>query len=242
MIIWFATGNGHKRDELASILSGAISTNNTGERDLIELKIPGDLGIDFNPEETGADFLENALIKARELKFLLEKHKFPPNSAEDPVIAEDSGICVDALGGKPGIHSARYCGRYSGRYGSGSGRGGNDGKSLSAAEKNALLLEELAEELKNAPPALAKGRKARFVCSMVLYFNRDRFYAVQETVEGELVKSIETAAGKGGFGYDPIFYIPELGRTMAELSAEEKNRLSHRGKAGRLIGRLLCRA
>jgi XTP/dITP diphosphohydrolase len=82
-------------------------------------------------------------------------------------------------------------------------------------------------------------RSARFVCAIVLYYGPDRFFAAQETFDGELVKNAEAARGKGGFGYDPILYIPELGRTVAELSDEEKNRYSHRGKAGRAIAKIL---
>jgi XTP/dITP diphosphohydrolase len=73
---------------------------------------------------------------------------------------------------------------------------------------------------------------------MVLYYGPNRLFAVQETMEGEIVLNAELARGTGGFGYDPILYIPEPGRTVAELSNEEKNRLSHRGKAGRVIGRI----
>jgi len=89
-----------------------------------------------------------------------------------------------------------------------------------------LLLDELGD---------APDRKARFVCAMVLMYNPNRFFIAQETLEGELVKSLEHARGSGGFGYDPILLIPELRRTVAELSEEEKNTISHRGKAGKII-------
>jgi XTP/dITP diphosphohydrolase len=105
---------------------------------------------------------------------------------------------------------------------------------LNAAERNVLLLEEL-----NAMPDAAVSRSARFVCAMVLYWGPDRFYAVQETLEGEIVSSITESRGSGGFGYDPIMYLPELGRTVAELSEDQKNVLSHRGKAARAIAKLL---
>ena len=208
MIVWLASGNIHKKKELAKILSDAMN---------IELKIPTDADIAFNPEETGNSFLENALIKARVLYRLLGERN--PGDCHT-VIADDSGICVNALDGKPGIYSARY---------------GEVPDSLSGTisdtERNALLLAELG----NNPM-----RNARFVCAMVLYCGADRFYAAQETLEGELVPNAEAARGTGGFGYDPVLYIPELGRTVAELSDEEKNRLSHRGKAGRVIGRILA--
>ena len=219
MTIWFATGNIHKKEELADILSGAtlsgpILKNPSDQRTPAwKLKIPSDVGISFEPEETGTTFLENALIKAKNLHYLLFGAKKSISHLCDPVIADDSGLCVDALDGRPGIHSARY-----------------GGKELDAAGKNTLLLGEIGDN---------PLRSARFVCAMVLYYGPDHFFAAQECLEGELVKNIESARGSGGFGYDPILFLPELGRTVAELSEEEKNRLSHRGKAGRAIGRML---
>jgi XTP/dITP diphosphohydrolase len=210
MIIWFATGNVHKKRELYAILSSSVLS---GTRTL-NLKIPEEAGLDFDPEETGNSFLENAFIKAEALHCLLEEYRPSFFTGGDPVIADDSGLCVDALDGRPGIHSARY-----------------GGKGLGADEKNALLMAELGDN---------PLRSARFVCAMVLYYGPQRFFAAQETIEGELVKNQGSARGKGGFGYDPILYIPDLGRTVAELSEEEKNVLSHRAKAGRAIGRLLC--
>ena len=195
MNIWFATNNAHKKEELQAIFN-------------IGVKIPSDAGIDFDPDETGLTFSENALHKARELRKLLKK--------DEPVLADDSGLCVDGLDGRPGIYSARY--------------GSNGGNNLTSAQRNSLLLEELGANPK---------RSARFVCAMVLLLADDRFYLVQETIEGEIVKSCEFSRGEGGFGYDPIFLIPRLGRTMAELSSEEKNRLSHRGKAGKAIAEIL---
>ncbi|AEF81324.1 RdgB/HAM1 family non-canonical purine NTP pyrophosphatase [Leadbettera azotonutricia] len=195
MTIWFATGNTHKKAELAAILGDHT------------IKIPSEAGISFDPEETGSTFLENALIKARALYHLVK----------EPVIADDSGICVDALGGKPGIYSARY--------------GSGNGQKLDDSERNTLLLKELGD---------TPLRSARFVCSMVLLFSEDRFFAAQETLEGEIVTSLENAKGKGGFGYDPILRLQELDRTVAELGAEEKNRLSHRGKAGQAIAGILA--
>ena len=196
MKIWFATNNSHKKGELESVLN-------------IKLSIPSESGINFNPDETGMIFCENALLKARELKKLLEKK-------DEPVIADDSGLCVDGLAGRPGVLSARY--------------GDTDGKKLTSIQKNILLLEELGENPK---------RNARFVCAMVLLFDNERFFIVQETVEGVIVKGRESMSGTGGFGYDPVFFIPELGKTMAEISAEEKNKISHRGKAGILISKIL---
>ncbi|MDR0410507.1 MAG: RdgB/HAM1 family non-canonical purine NTP pyrophosphatase [Treponema sp.] len=192
--IWFATGNEHKRRELAEIFAIHDAAH--------VVNIPSDVGINFAPEETGSTFLENALIKARTL-FAIVK---------EPVVADDSGLCVEALDGRPGVLSARY--------------GNTVGKNLVDAEKNRLVLKELG----NNP-----NRKAHFVCAMVLFLGDDRFFAVQETLEGEITCE---KRGQGGFGYDPIFLIPELGCTVAELSPTKKNHLSHRAKAGATIGRV----
>ena len=208
MNIWFATGNDNKKRELAAILN-------------TELKIPVDAGLEFNPEETGNSFRENALLKARELFRLLSARRPPAYKDGDPVIADDSGLCVDALGGRPGIFSARY---------TGPAGAADNGKKLTGAQRNALLLEELGANT---------DRSARFVCAMVLLLSEDRFYIVQETLEGEIVNGPQSARGTGGFGYDPILFIPSMGRTVAELSDAEKNRISHRGKAGKTIAAIL---
>ncbi|MDR0401028.1 MAG: RdgB/HAM1 family non-canonical purine NTP pyrophosphatase [Treponema sp.] len=210
--LWLASGNRHKRLELARILSG------------VALKIPADGGIDgFDPPETGASFMENALLKARALSRILgERGIF------EPVLADDSGLCVDALGGRPGIYSARYSGRYGGRSDGSCGGGPEALKILEAPERNRLLLEELGD---------ASDRRARFVCAMVLLFDEHRFACVQETLEGEIAAA--QGRGEGGFGYDPILYLPGRGRTVAELGEDEKNRISHRAKAARAIAALL---
>jgi XTP/dITP diphosphohydrolase len=104
-----------------------------------------------------------------------------------------------------------------------------EGKKPEAPERNALLLKELGDN---------PNRAARFVCAMVLLWDENRFLSVQETLEGELVRPGE-GRGSGGFGYDPIFYLPDRGVTVAELSGVEKNRISHRGKAARIITKLL---
>jgi len=194
MNIWFATNNTHKKTELSAILN-------------VKLKIPSEEGLSFEPDETGASFSDNALIKARALQKLI--------GGKEPVIADDSGLCVDALDGRPGVLSARY--------------GMENGQKLTSAKQNIMLLDEVGDNSK---------RSARFVCAMVLLLNNDRFFLVQETLEGEIVKKSEIK-GEGGFGYDPIFWIPSLGRTLAELSLEEKNTLSHRGKAGKHIANII---
>jgi XTP/dITP diphosphohydrolase len=217
--IWLASGNRHKKLELSQILTG------------VTLKSPADGGIgDFDPPETGASFMENALLKARALYRILAER-----GIAGPVLADDSGLCVDALGGRPGIYSARYSGPHKGQrreYPGGEGGGkpypGEGGK-LEAAECNRLLLEELGDN---------PNRRARFVCAMVLLFDKNRFACVQETLEGEIVSG--PARGGGGFGYDPILYLPTLGRTVAELGEDEKNRLSHRARAGKGIAKFLA--
>jgi len=196
MKIWFATNNIHKKKELEAILQR-------------RLYMPSEADIPFCPEETGTTFRENALIKAHELKKLI-------NVNDDLVIADDSGLCADALDGRPGVFSARY--------------GETEGKNLTSMQKNFLLLDELQDK---------PERNARFVCAMVLLFSNERFIIVQETIEGEIVKNRNLMRTGGGFGYDPVFYIPSYGRTLAELSEEEKNMISHRGKAGKAISKIL---
>ena len=213
------TGNTHKKAEIATI----IGLNPSNERvpsftQSRKLLIPADVGLEFDPEENGNSFYENSLIKARELHLLLTRNKLLESG--DVIIADDSGICVDALDGRPGIFSARYAG---------AGKPADNAK-LEASRRNELLLEEAAGSEK---------RSARFVCAMVLLFNMNRFYVAQEVLEGELVKDIHSSRGTGGFGYDPILYIPNMGRTVAELTEEEKNEVSHRAKAGKVISAIL---
>ncbi|MDR2742679.1 MAG: non-canonical purine NTP pyrophosphatase [Treponema sp.] len=210
MTIWFASGNLHKKQEAAALFPGR------------DVKLPAEAGLAFDPEETGSTFLENALIKARTLyRQLADLRRAGMPGLEGPVLADDSGICVDALGGRPGIFSARYAGR--------DGAGLPGGKKPDAPERNALLLEELGDN---------PDRKARFVCAMVLLWDENRFLSVQETLEGELVRPGRDR-GAGGFGYDPVFLLPDRGITVAELSEVEKNRISHRGKAAGIISKLL---
>ena len=194
MKLLFASQNRHKEQELATLLLPH------------SLQLPADLDLDFDFEETESTFVGNALGKALHLHKLTNK----------PVIADDSGVVVDVLGGAPGIYSARY---------------GSDlyGRELTATEKNQLLLEALA----NVP--LAK-RTARFVCAMALVLSPYRHYIVQETVEGYIATS---PYGEGGFGYDPVFLVGETGTSMAQLTIAEKNSLSHRARAARKIVALL---
>ncbi len=160
------------------------------------LRTPADDGIQgFDVDENATTFIGNAMLKAEELYRLIQK----------PVLADDSGLCVDALGGRPGVLSARY--------------GSKAGIPLSSEARNSLLLEEMAGQA---------NRSCRFVCCICLMLSPDRFFCVQETCEGLLLKS---PSGSGGFGYDPVMYLPEAGKTVAELSMDEKNAVSHRGRA-----------
>ena len=168
----------------------------------IELVRQGELGV-TPAEEPFGTFVENALAKAR-------------HAAREtglPALAVDSGLCVDALGGAPGVHSARFA-------------GGHDD-----AANNALLLRKLEG---------AESRSAHYSCLLVAVRAADdpEPLIAEGVWAGEVARS---AAGEGGFGYDPYFYLPEEGRTAAELSAEEKNRLSHRGKALCIMAELLAR-
>jgi XTP/dITP diphosphohydrolase len=166
--------------------------------------VPKDKGIDFHVEETGAAFLDNALLKVRALYSL----------ARAPVLADDSGLCVASLGGRPGVFSARF------------------GWDLprpprNDAERNAYLLSLLDP---------GRTHEAFFVCAMVLMLHEYRFFVAQETVAGVITRE---PRGSSGFGYDPVFYVPEKGQTVAELPLEEKNVFSHRGRAAMKIRAVL---
>lgn len=183
MEIMFASGNAHKRKEMAQLFLGH------------EILLPGERGIAFKVEEDGSSFLENAVKKAASLR-----PHWP-----GAILADDSGICVRALGGQPGIHSARY--------------GSRDGEELEAGERNALLLEAMRGRV---------DRSCAFVCCMVLSLGAERLLAVQESMEGTL---LEAPRGLGGFGYDPIVWLDRYRKSVAELSDMEKNEVSHRGRA-----------
>lgn len=185
MDILVATGNKNKIKELSQIMPEH------------RFLTPKDLNIEYDYDETGTTYYENALGKALCLHKMVGK----------PVLAEDSGLSVPALNGDPGIYSARY--------------GMKEGLKLSDTEKNAYLLKNMEG---------IKDRKAFFVCSMVLVMNEYRYFVVQETMEGEIAFE---PAGENGFGYDPVLYIPASGKTVAQMCDDEKNALSHRGKAGR---------
>lgn len=153
--------------------------------------VPGLKEID-PPEETGVTFAENAALKA------VYYSRFAPG----PVFADDSGLAVDALGGAPGVYSARYA-----------------GESATDADNNALVLARMQG---------IADRRARFVCVIALASAGELVETFEGVVEGEL---LDAPRGTGGFGYDPLFYYPPFGCTLAEASAEQKLAVSHRGQA-----------
>ena len=182
MKIVVASGNKAKLREIAQIFQG------------YEILSMQEAGFTDDIEENGSTFEDNALIKARAVSRALGVN----------ALADDSGICVEALGGAPGVHSARFCGRH-----------GDD------AANNALLLEKL----KDVPQ---DRRRAYFESCVALCFADGREVTASGRTYGRI---LEKAEGEGGFGYDPLFYSDELGMSFGLASAEEKNAVSHRGKA-----------
>lgn len=178
--------------------------------DVVGLEIFPDLG---EIEEGGVTFEENALIKARAVYGCLGRGM--ARHARTYVLSDDSGIEIDALNGAPGVYSARFA-----------GVGATD------EENNRKMILEL--DRRGVWPYAPTG--ARYVCVMVLIDPDGREHLVRETWEGEIVLE---PRGKNGFGYDPYFYVPELKKTAAELTLEEKNRISHRGKAVEKILQIL---
>jgi len=183
-----ATANSGKLREFRSLLAD-LPYELIG---LAELGLP-------SPPETGSSFLENATLKARHAAA----------SSGFAAVADDSGIEVDALGGAPGIHSARYAG-------AAADDGANNAKLMSA--------------LRGVP---REQRRARYRCALVLLEAGDAAPLEAEAAWEGLI--LDAPRGSGGFGYDPYFWLPELDKTAAELTPEQKNRLSHRGKAMRAL-------
>ena len=216
MKIYLASSNKNKKREMSELFP---------EHQIVT---PADEGIAFDPEETGETFLENSLIKARALHLITGQ----------PVIADDSGICVDALGGVPGVWSSRYAGPEF-------HRGRPDGGKIPQEEQNAMLIGELNAAIASGTLDLEAGRKqglykdglrsAHYTCAMVLLTGVNEYVSAVQVMNGTLLEDVREARGEGGFGYDPIFFLPRYGRTAAELSASEKNAISHRGKAARII-------
>lgn len=177
-----ATHNPGKLREMSDILS------HLG----VEVVSPADLGLTVEVEETGTTFAENAMLKAKAICA----------ASGLPAIADDSGLCVDALNGGPGVYSARY-----------------GGEGLDDRGRYMLLLNSMRGQT---------TRAAHFSCAIACAFpNGDTL-----TAEGRCDGAIAFAPlGEGGFGYDPVFLVPEKGKTFGQLTAEEKSQISHRGKA-----------
>ena len=192
--IIFATGNEGKMREVRMIL-GDLGIQ------VISMK---EAGVTAEADENGTTFEENAIIKAKEI---MEK-------TGEIVLADDSGLEVDALGGEPGIYSARYM-----------------GYDTSYHIKNNSLIERLEGKT-------GEERSARFVCAIAACFPDGRVLTTRGTMEGQIGYEEK---GENGFGYDPIFYLPEYQCYSAALPLEEKNKLSHRGKALRLMKEALQR-
>ena len=190
MKIVFATGNQGKMKEIRMIM----------EELGMEILSMKEAGINIDIEENGTTFEENAFIKARSIAEELKK-----NGEKDAIVlADDSGLEVDAMDKAPGVQSARYM-----------------GEDTSYDIKNQHILDLLENVTGNE-------RSARFVCSIAAVFPKGEETVVRETIEGRIADQI---SGENGFGYDPIFYVPEFGCTTAELTLEQKNKISHRGKA-----------
>ena len=182
--IIFATGNEGKMREVRLILQDLGFP-------VLSMK---EAGVSLDIEENGTTFAENAMIKARAV---WEK-------TGGIVLADDSGLVVDYLGGEPGVYSARYL-----------------GEDTSYEIKNQAIIDRLAD-------AKEEERTARFVSAIAAVLPDGSELVTEGTVEGLIAHE---PAGNGGFGYDPIFYLPEYGVTSAEIPIEKKNEISHRGKA-----------
>jgi XTP/dITP diphosphohydrolase len=190
--IFLASSNPGKLEEFRALARSAAA----GPR--VEMELFPDFNALLSFEENAPTFAENALGKALQYSRL----------HDGLVFADDSGLVVPALGGAPGVHSARYA-----------------GVSATSEERIQKLLAAL-DEKKGA------GREAHFVCAIALAKGGRALAIVTDRVDGEILRA---ARGAGGFGYDPIFYFPALKKTFAELSGEEKNVHSHRGKAFRRL-------
>ncbi len=162
-------------------------------------------GVSAEPEETGETFEENAVIKAEAVAELCRASE---EYKDAYVVADDSGLEIDYLNKEPGVHSARFMGH-----------------DTPYIKKNTAILEKLAGVPK-------EKRTARFVCAMALITPDGKSETVKNTLEGFIADKI---SGENGFGYDPIFFVEELGCTSAMISTEEKNRISHRGKSLRAL-------
>lgn len=190
MKIIAATKNKNKLREFGEILRG------------FEIISQEEAGIDIDVEETGTTFEENSLLKAQAIF----------EATGIAAIADDSGLCVDALGGEPGVYSARY-----------------GGEGLSDPQRVELLLKNME--------AVADGERGAQFVSVITMVDENGVI----TARGECIgKIIREPRGENGFGYDPVFYVEQYKKTMAEISPEEKNAISHRGKALEIFAKKLA--
>lgn len=183
MKVILASKNQHKLTEISAILSQLG----------FEIALESEYGLDIDVEETGTTFEENSFLKADAVM----------KASGLPVLADDSGLMVDALDGAPGVYSARY------------------GHKASDKERTAYLLENM----KDVPE---ERRGAKFVCVITCLFPDGRKIVARGECPGVIARAPH---GENGFGYDPVFYLPELGMTYAELPSEQKNAISHRARA-----------
>ena len=183
MKVILASKNPHKLTELSAILS----------QHGFEIALESEYGLDIDVDETGTTFEENSLLKAEAVM----------KASGLPVLADDSGLMVDALNGAPGVYSARY------------------GHKSSDGERTEFLLENM----KDVPDG---KRTAKFVCVITCLWPDGRKIVARGECPGVITREVH---GKNGFGYDPVFYLPELGMTYAELPSEQKNAISHRARA-----------
>ncbi|MGE0816463.1 MAG: non-canonical purine NTP pyrophosphatase [Vicinamibacterales bacterium] len=191
-VLRLATTNPHKVDEIRALLGGAC----------VRLRTLADAPPLAEPEETAGTFEGNARLKG-----LYYAARLP-----DLVVAEDSGLEIDALGGDPGVRSARFL------------------------RPDATYPERFDEILRRLRGVEGRARSARFVCAMVAVRGADVLFETRGVVEGEIAAA---PSGSGGFGYDPIFFVPALGRTLAEAGSA-KAAVSHRGQAVRALVRWLA--
>ena len=192
--IVFATGNPDKMREFREIFADL-------DAEILSMK---EAGAAADPDETGTTFAENALIKAEAVHALLKDDSI--------VMADDSGLCVDFLGGEPGIYSARWLGH-----------------ETPYSQKNAELIRRLEG-------VTGEKRSARFRAAIACILPDGTHLVTEGAMEGLIA---EKPAGGHGFGYDPILYLPEFGKCSAELTDDEKNAVSHRGKALRAMRKKL---
>ena len=193
MKVVLASQNKHKLAEIQAILS----------RFDMELVLQSELGLHIDVEETGASFEENSMLKARAVV----------EATGLPAIADDSGLCVDVLGGEPGIYSARY-----------------------GAPECVTDRDRLNHLLENLRGVRSEERTARFVCVITLLRPDGSSLVARGSCEGLITFE---PRGEDGFGYDPVFYVPAMGCTFAQMGAERKNAISHRANALMRLERML---